>query len=294
MSYNITNEQLLLIDILNSMYNDNIRQINTLNNSINNLTENNNQIRNLLIQILNTSTNANTTTNASRRNLHRTNTRRYNSNTNNNRERIVNENESLTINNIPYVIDSIQYYTIPSQNNTTNTNTSRSSNFSRIFENFLQPVEIYPTQTQIESATRIVRYSDIITPNNTSCPISLANFNDSDNVTVIRHCGHIFNSVELNTWFRSNCRCPVCRYDIRNYNTREYTRDISNNSIEQENNEQNISNNSENVSQNNTYNNINNSILNDSILNEFSNDLSNITDPTALLSLFNALQRRTR
>jgi hypothetical protein len=52
MSYNITNEQLLLIDILNSMYNDNIRQINTLNNSINNLTENNNQIRNLLIQIL--------------------------------------------------------------------------------------------------------------------------------------------------------------------------------------------------------------------------------------------------
>ncbi len=37
-------------------------------------------------------------------------------------------------------------------------------------------------------------------------------------VTVIRYCGHIFNSDEVNRWFRTNCRCPVCRYDIRNYN----------------------------------------------------------------------------
>jgi hypothetical protein len=36
---------------------------------------------------------------------------------------------------------------------------------------------------------------------------------------VIRFCGHIFNTEQLNTWFRSNCRCPVCRYDIRRYNT---------------------------------------------------------------------------
>ena len=86
-------------------------------------------------------------------------------------------------------------------------------------QNFFQPIEIYPTQTQIESATRHVRYNDIITPINTSCPISLESFNDNDMVTVIRHCGHIFKSDQLNTWFRSNCRCPVCRYDIRRYNS---------------------------------------------------------------------------
>ncbi len=38
-------------------------------------------------------------------------------------------------------------------------------------------------------------------------------------VTVIRHCGHIFNTDELNTWFRSHCNCPVCRYDIREDNS---------------------------------------------------------------------------
>ena len=43
-------------------------------------------------------------------------------------------------------------------------------------------------------------------------------FIDSDSVCVIRECGHIFSTQELQLWFRSNCRCPVCRYDIRNYN----------------------------------------------------------------------------
>ena len=42
-------------------------------------------------------------------------------------------------------------------------------------------------------------------------------------VSVIRQCNHIFKTEELNTWFRSNCRCPVCRYDIRNYNTNTAT-----------------------------------------------------------------------
>jgi hypothetical protein len=58
-----------------------------------------------------------------------------------------------------------------------------------------------------------------VSPRNRSCPISLENFNDNDMVSVIRYCGHIFNTEQLNTWFRSNCRCPVCRYDIRRYNS---------------------------------------------------------------------------
>ena len=49
---NISNENLLLIDILNNMYNDNLRQISNFTNSINSLNESNSQIRNLLFQIL--------------------------------------------------------------------------------------------------------------------------------------------------------------------------------------------------------------------------------------------------
>ena len=55
--YNISNENLLLIGILNSMYNDNIRQINNLSESIHLLNDTNTEIRNLLTQILYTNTN---------------------------------------------------------------------------------------------------------------------------------------------------------------------------------------------------------------------------------------------
>jgi hypothetical protein len=101
-------------------------------------------------------------------------------------------------------------YTIPITNQST---------IDRILNTFLAPVDIFPTQTQIETATRVVRYGDIARPHNTSCPISLDAFGENQLVTVIRHCGHIFNTEQIGAWFRANCRCPVCRYDIRNYRT---------------------------------------------------------------------------
>jgi hypothetical protein len=90
--------------------------------------------------------------------------------------------------------------------------------FSNLFQSFFEPILIFPTASQIELATRRVLYRDIVSPINNSCPISMDNFNDNETVTIIRHCGHIFNSDELTTWFQSNSRCPVCRYDIRNFN----------------------------------------------------------------------------
>jgi hypothetical protein len=81
--------------------------------------------------------------------------------------------------------------------------------------NFFDPITIYPTATQIENAVRRVEYGSITSPINLSCPITLERFNNTNIVSVIRYCGHIFNSNALNTWFRTNCRCPVCRYDIR-------------------------------------------------------------------------------
>jgi hypothetical protein len=90
---------------------------------------------------------------------------------------------------------------------------------TQTLRSFLEPVNIFPTAAQIENATRRVRYGDIVNPLNLTCPINLDTFRETDMVTVIRYCGHIFNENELNTWFLTNCRCPVCRYDIRNYNS---------------------------------------------------------------------------
>jgi hypothetical protein len=219
-SYDLNNEQLLLINILNTMYNDNIRQIYNCNDTITLLNQTNTQIRNLLFQIFYNSNNNN-------QNQPRNNRENYGTNVHRNSN--LNNLGRVILNNIPYVVENVEEYRIPvrrDRNETINTN------FSQILQNFFQPVEVFPTPSQVESASRIVRFNDIISPLNRSCPISLENFNDTDLVTIIRFCGHIFNTDEFNTWFRSNCRCPVCRYDIRTFNSnssRELFGDISRN-----------------------------------------------------------------
>lgn len=204
-NFSISNEHLLLIDILNTMYNDNLRQIT-------NLTDSNQQIRNLIIQILNTprrnNNNSNIYRNSNQRNIFRDN----NNTSNDNLGRVY-------LNNRPYIIDSVEQFRIPINSNSRNFNLNNNNDFSRVLQSFFDPVEVFPTQSQIETATRRVRYCDIVSPKNTSCPISLSNFTDNDMVSVIRHCGHIFHTDELNTWFRSHCNCPVCRYDIRDDNS---------------------------------------------------------------------------
>ena len=179
-----------IIDILKWMYEDNINLIESHMASIDNIRQSNTNIRNILVRLLDNqrNTRANTSTNTS------TNTRTRLNSTRNQSER------------------TIEYYPFT---------TFTEENISSLLNTFLHPVEVYPTPTQIVRATRRVFFSDILNPVNRSCPISLEPFNDRDQVTLIRFCGHVFNSEQLSIWFRSNCRCPVCRYDIRNYSAPE-------------------------------------------------------------------------
>jgi len=87
----------------------------------------------------------------------------------------------------------------------------------QILENFLNPVPISISQSQIENAITLVRFSEIHEPRNNSCPISLELFQENEIVTMIKFCGHLFNTNQIHHWFENNVRCPVCRYDIRNY-----------------------------------------------------------------------------
>jgi hypothetical protein len=318
---NFNDQDLSIINSLNEAYNNNLRSIQNFTNSINDLTDMNVQIHNSIVEILN---NRNSRLN-SRENINRTNINRNmsrttasaNSETSNSE---INNLGRVLLNNVPYIIDSVQHYRLPSRSQREQ---PRSNNFSNLLQRFFQPVEIFPTQTQIETATRSVRYCDILNPINRSCPISLENFSDSDNVTVIRYCGHIFNRNQLNTWFRSNCRCPVCRYDIRNYNSNSNFFDLSGNvSVDTSNNlttdQENID--QENIDQENIDNdeversieeplnnntNFSNSTSNESttyfdlffgentLLNNFST-ISDASDPIALVNLLRALQRNNR
>jgi hypothetical protein len=78
-------------------------------------------------------------------------------------------------------------------------------------------VVVHPTGEQINSATRIITYDESIELINHRCPISLADFEEGEDIRQIIHCGHCFCEDSIQNWFRSNVRCPVCRYDIRDY-----------------------------------------------------------------------------
>ena len=200
---NSNEERNYLVEILKLMYDDNIIQITNLTNSINNIRNTNIQIRNLLVEILFDSNRSNFTNPTF-------------------------TNQTL-LNRLPATSAAGRMSGNRIQNNNNNNNS-----LSRMIQTFLNPVDLYPTPSQIETSTRNVQYADIVNPIYRSCPISLEPFNDADTVTVIRHCGHIFHTRSLNTWFQTSCRCPVCRYDIRNYREHQDTDtniDASNNSL---------------------------------------------------------------
>jgi hypothetical protein len=81
----------------------------------------------------------------------------------------------------------------------------------------LTPVIVRPTRAQIQVACEEMTFGEVQEPGNRSCPITQEEFDDDDNIMLIRQCGHIFNRDELNRWFQQNVRCPMCRYDIREY-----------------------------------------------------------------------------
>jgi hypothetical protein len=218
----LTQDELVLINILNTMYNDNYRQIEQLQEINSRITD---SIINILSNVLTSrarhrngaNTNANSTRNGNINQSRRTQQTSTNSTTNSTTNSLINFLNNSLLGNTPYMVDNIEYLPLQTSSRI-DTNTNLNSDINNLIQRFFEPIEVYPTQTQIEIATRIARFSDILNPTNSSCPISMERFNDNDNVSIIRHCGHIFSTQELNVWFRNNCRCPVCRYDIRNYN----------------------------------------------------------------------------
>jgi len=113
------------------------------------------------------------------------------------------------------------------RNRSTNTNTNTETVQT---QPIMEDVVVAPTQEQISNAVEriFIEHPDP----NVRCPISLEEFGRNDNILRIRHCKHIFKEESLLNWFRRNVRCPVCRYDIRDYRRPRGSRDMSNNDIQ--------------------------------------------------------------
>ena len=72
-----------------------------------------------------------------------------------------------------------------------------------------------PTINHFTSATEYCVYDRETMADTRSCPITLDEFQDNEQICRIKHCRHIFKSNALQNWFSRNAHCPVCRYDIR-------------------------------------------------------------------------------
>jgi hypothetical protein len=81
------------------------------------------------------------------------------------------------------------------------------------------PVRIRPNNSQIRNSTEIINYTDLSANDRSQphCPIDLNPFSDDDTIMKIKYCGHIFRELNLRSHFRYSPRCPICRYDIRDY-----------------------------------------------------------------------------
>jgi hypothetical protein len=237
-----TSTEIMLLNILYIMHDDNIRQIRDLQAA-------NNNIRNSIVTHLSRSTINNHENRFERnRNLYPDATENRRSTRGHNNS----HNYSNTNSN-----NSSTNHILASQNNiqANRRGHTNAQIFPRRHNSFFDPIVVYPSQTQIEIATRNVLFCDIIRPKNLSCPITLEPFHDNDTVTTIRYCGHIFNTVDILLWFQSNCRCPVCRYDIREY--RQNNANLETNQfLENEETDENLNENTENenIENNNTEN----------------------------------------
>jgi len=122
-------------------------------------------------------------------------------------------NNRIYIEGRPYRLE-FDRYTIPMARDA-NRHAGSENDLLNFIQNFYSNVPVVATPTQIQNATRVVQFSEIDNPINNSCPITLEPFTNESTVTQILGCNHLFNPESFNSWFETNVRCPVCRYDIR-------------------------------------------------------------------------------
>jgi hypothetical protein len=221
--------QLSISNLIFDMYNDNYRQISSLLHS-------NTRISDSFLQLLIRQQNNNTRTEFNDYHLRILDLLKFMHADNNRQINLLNEtNSRIRERFIQFIIgptnttplpneelrnrrDSIRNITTRIINNLSSPTTGRlTGRLNNIINEFFEPINIYPTEEQINRAVRSIRYRDIINPTNTSCPISLEPFESNEQVSIIIHCNHIFKTNHLNRWFQRNHKCPVCRYDIRTY-----------------------------------------------------------------------------
>ena len=136
-------------------------------------------------------------------------------NTSENINRETRENTNI-INPYSYIYATPR--TIPNTTTPATRQSNRTSNnIFQAIRNHFEDVVVRPTTEQIENALETFLY--IPSTESQTCPITLEIIQEGEEICRIRHCGHLFKKTPIYGWFQRNVRCPVCRYDIREYSS---------------------------------------------------------------------------
>jgi hypothetical protein len=81
------------------------------------------------------------------------------------------------------------------------------------FQSFLeQNVEVVPTEQDIACASTLEQPTAALEDN---CAICQDSMREGEQLRRLNHCQHVFHKLCIDSWFRTNVRCPACRHDIR-------------------------------------------------------------------------------
>ena len=168
-----------------------------LNNSINHLNTNTNNSMLILLNnyyLYNNYSNNNSNSNYSNSNSNiNSNSSNINSNNNNsNNNNSNNNNNNINSNNNSSQNAHLINYTLEDYENLSNINMT----------------------ALIKISTAKINYCCVALPLNDTCPITQEEFTSNDQVTIIKNCGHIFNTRAINNWLHQHQTCPVCRHNI--------------------------------------------------------------------------------
>jgi hypothetical protein len=106
------------------------------------------------------------------------------------------------------------------------TTREREFRISNTFTSDFEPAHLLPTASDIENSTRLIRFSEVESPLNHQCPISLEPFTNDQFVTMLTTCNHLFNPASIESWFQRSGCCPVCRHNINQRQNQFYVMDI--------------------------------------------------------------------
>jgi len=227
--FSLSYDQRLLLQLYIDFYNHTTNQMDSLHELQNEIRVNINQIVGLstINQSRNTRQNSNFTRNSFRQSNHNHSQNHSNINSTRNEQEQRRRRSHLDSTNDRYSFHGSIPYSVPFYSNNGWSDYSRafprenqrdSTFLTNFLRTFYESIQVAPTRQEIDNATRIVNFAEIENPINNSCPVTLDRFENTSNVTQIIPCGHIFSSIGIDNWLQSNVRCPVCRYDIRNYN----------------------------------------------------------------------------